>query len=135
MITVVIPGVMQAKERPRFGNGRAYTADRTRAAENAIAVHALAQVGQPRLTGALGLRMVFTRAIPPSWSAKRKALALSGGVRPTSRPDLDNCEKMIDALKGILWVDDAQIVEKITAKFYGLNPRTEMTVWQLEGVQ
>ncbi len=50
--------------------------------------------------------------------------------RPARRGDLDNCLKvLLDALKGIAFVDDSQVVH-IHARRYEdkANPRAEVTV-------
>ena len=53
-----------------------------------------------------------------------------GHIRPAKSPDLDNYVKLIlDALNGLLWVDDRYIVEMHSGKFYTTNiPRTELIV-------
>lgn len=72
------------------------------------------------------------------WSAKLQGVAcLLGDVeveirvyRPAQRGDLDNCLKIIlDALKGICYEDDKQIV-KITAERFDDkdNPRVEIAI-------
>ena len=59
----------------------------------------------------------------------------SGQVRrsapkvPSGRPDLDKLERALnDALTGILWQDDAQVVTCQKHKRYG-NPGVEFRVW------
>lgn len=65
---------------------------------------------------------------PSSWSQKKKA-AIKWKV---SRPDCDNLAKIIlDALNGIVWVDDAQVVELCVQKQYGLNAETLVTIQEL----
>lgn len=56
--------------------------------------------------------------IPKSYSKKKKELCLKS--RPTTKPDLDNCAKAIlDALNGVAWHDDSQVVSLTVDKFYG----------------
>lgn len=77
----------------------------------------------------LGLRFVF--AIPPSWSKARRQAALEGRVWHTSDPDIDRLINLVmDALVGIAYVDDNQVVGFIDqpAKRYGHPERTEITV-------
>lgn len=52
------------------------------------------------------------------------------GARPTGRPDLDNCCKLVtDALTGVAWVDDDQVVEVTASKDYTEDqPRTEIRI-------
>jgi predicted dinucleotide-binding enzyme len=59
----------------------------------------------------------------------RRAQALQGRLHPTGRPDVDNVAKLVlDALNGLYWRDDAQIVEMAASKAYGLTPGLQITV-------
>ncbi len=56
----------------------------------------------------------------------------SAPVFHTSRPDADNVMKAVkDALKGVCWHDDAQIVEERIGKVYGDNPKMIITVGEM----
>ena len=66
--------------------------------------------------------------MPKSWSGKRKDAALHGFERPTVAPDWDNIGKCLDALNGIVWQDDKQIVSATVEKVYGQLPRIEIEV-------
>jgi len=49
------------------------------------------------------------------------------------RPDLDNLVKFIkDCFNSFVWHDDAQVVRISALKFYGLVPRTEISVGTME---
>lgn len=53
-------------------------------------------------------------------------------VYPTKKPDCDKLVRGIfDALTGILWRDDSQVVEMAARKLYGDPPRAEITVQEL----
>ena len=70
---------------------------------------------------------------PPlkSWSKKKlKTLQDGGLIYKTTKPDLDNLQKNIyDACNGIVWIDDARIVEiQSIRKIYGDVPRIELEV-------
>jgi len=92
--------------------------------------------GQPLFTGPLVVTAKFFRSIPASFSNKKREAALRGEIRPTSKPDLDNYEKLLDALNKVVWEDDSYIVEwgAGSGKHYGDPPRTEITVreWKYE---
>lgn len=46
-----------------------------------------------------------------------------------SKPDNDNYEKLVfDALNGIFWVDDGQIISNRTEKLYSTQPRFEINI-------
>ena len=77
------------------------------------------------------LRVVVTffLQIPKSTSKIRKQRMLSGLVRPTKRPDVENVAKLImDALNTVAYHDDSQIVELEVRKFYSDQPRTEIFI-------
>lgn len=93
-----------------------------------IAVEQL-QTGQPT-AAALGLKMMFIMPIPPSWSKKKRWDALDKAH--TSKPDLDNLIKgCTDALNGVVWQDDKQIVVVEAKKLYGFEPRIELYVSEI----
>lgn len=55
---------------------------------------------------------------PASVSIKRRSL-------PTTRPDLDKLVRsVLDALAGVLWVNDAQVVSLIANKVYAADEQT-----------
>ena len=67
--------------------------------------------------------------IPVSWSKRRRAVAITGDIRPTSRPDLDNFIKAAaDAVSGIVVADDSLIVELDARKRYGSDPKVVLTI-------
>ncbi len=134
MLTIRIPGELRGKGRPRFGNGQTYTPPATANAEawvRACAVEAF--TGAP-LAGAIAVRLDIGVAIPRSWPKKRRAQALDGLVWPTGRPDLDNQLKLVgDALNGIVWADDAQIVRAEVVRRYVEAPAAVLTVTEVAG--
>lgn len=46
----------------------------------------------------------------------------------TKRPDVDNLGKCLDALNGICWHDDAQIVQLTVSKDYGEEDRVDIEI-------
>lgn len=84
------------------------------------------------LDGQLEVDVWFYRPVQKSLSKKERARRLSGEHRPTVKPDLDNYIKStLDALNGILWTDDARIVDLHAHKYYSDRPRIEITVREL----
>lgn len=74
------------------------------------------------------------RPIPSSYSGKKKNAAERGETRPTTKPDVSNYVKTIeDALNGICWNDDSQIVayHEPFGKYYSATPRIEVEVEQI----
>jgi Holliday junction resolvase RusA-like endonuclease len=130
VLTVTIPGILRGKARPRVTKaGHAYTPAATVSAEAWVRQCTLDQVGQPCLDGALSVQIAVASGVPPSWSKKKRSAALNNAVRPTGKPDIDNLIKTIgDALNGIMWRDDSQIVMLQARKFYATEPFTVLTV-------
>lgn len=66
---------------------------------------------------------------PQSMPKKKLILALDGLIHPITRPDCDNYAKsVLDALNGICWLDDAQIVRLTISKNFSEKPRVEIDV-------
>ena len=132
-IVVELAGPPVAKARPRFGRGHAYTAPATRNHERTVAWAAkIAMAGRPPITGAVTLAAVFELPIPASWSKTRRSAAITGSIKPTNKPDTDNLVKaLLDGINGIIFVDDAQVVEFTAMKAYGITPKTILTVTPL----
>lgn len=84
------------------------------------------------LDGALEIEISFYRPVQKSLSKKERARRFSGEHRPTVKPDLDNYIKSaLDGLNGILWTDDAHIVDLHAHKYYSDRPRIEIIVREL----
>lgn len=134
-VVVEIPGKPAAKGRVRFTrSGHPYTPDSTTNAETWAKLCMVQQAGLVRLTGALRLEVTATREVPASWSKRKRAAALAGIIRPTSKPDSDNLLKLYgDAGNGVLWADDAQITTATVRKRYGEAAGVLLTVSQEGG--
>ncbi|WP_422446219.1 MULTISPECIES: RusA family crossover junction endodeoxyribonuclease [unclassified Endozoicomonas] len=122
-----------SKGRPRFTRqGRCHTPKATQNAENQVQrAGQLCHRGEP-LTGALAVLLLAVFPIPASWSKKKKQEAEAGMVRPAVKPDFDNVVKLYcDALNGIVWEDDKQIVDGRCIKVYGQRPGVLVLSWGL----
>lgn len=85
-----------------------------------------------RADGAIEVEISFYRQVQKSLSKKERSRRLSGEHRPTVKPDLDNYIKStLDALNGVLWTDDARIVDLYAHKYYSDDPHIEITVTEL----
>lgn len=71
------------------------------------------------------IRIFAMFGIPKAFSKIKVQAAINGELRPTKRPDVDNIAKScLDALShGILFHDDAQVVELMIHKYYSTNPQ------------
>nr|WP_257263950.1 RusA family crossover junction endodeoxyribonuclease [Endozoicomonas sp. ONNA2] len=82
--------------------------------------------------GQWGVLVVAVFPIPASRSKKKTGQAQAGLVRPAVKPDFDNVAKLYcDALNGILWEDDKQIVDGRCIKVYGQQPGVLVIGWPL----
>ena len=128
-LTITVPGPLRGKARPRFSRGHTHTTPESIAAERSIAWHAVQQVGQRALQGALQVRIDVAVSVPSSWSEKRRGEALGGAVRPVCKPDVDNAAKLVlDALTGVLWRDDSQVTELTISRRYAAEDSSTITV-------
>lgn len=69
----------------------------------------------------------------PKSSSLKKKLSLICDERPTKRPDIDNLYKLIaDALNGIAYHDDSQIVSLTLCKLWSLEPKVEIELREIK---
>lgn len=131
---ISLDGIPVGKGRPRFSRatGHAYTPAKTRQYETTLAYAAqVVMTGRPLLEGALMAEVVALFPIPASYSKSKRLDALSGALRPTKKPDADNLVKTLDALNGIVFRDDSQIVVLNLRKAYAAKPGFRVRVTQL----
>ena len=74
----------------------------------------------------VALYLYIRKGIPASYTKKRRNDCLSGIEKPTVKPDIDNCLKVfMDAMNGIVYLDDKQIVsincEKVYSEISGVD--------------
>lgn len=135
-----VPGEPCAQGRPRFavrgGHAAAYDPEKSKnykalvrlAAEQAMQeAHWLYCVELP-----LQITVKVYLEVPASKSKKFKDGALKGIELPTKKPDVDNVLKTImDALSGVVYKDDKQIVSAIVTKEYSERPHltVELENW------
>jgi Holliday junction resolvase RusA-like endonuclease len=124
------------KERPRVvknkhsGKIMSFTPQRT-AAFHAQVHRVVDQVmfNQPLMDGPLRVDMSFKMPVPKSWPNWKKSAALSGVIRPTGRPDMDNLEKaLLDAFNQHLIADDSLVIERYARKIYSQDAGIEVRV-------
>lgn len=133
-ITIPIEPVEQARPRAvRMRKGvRLYDPAKVRNYKSELALRTSLRYNSKPLTGPLDVRLKFYRHIQQSISKKERVLRLSGVHRPTVKPDTDNYIKStLDALNGLLWADDNQIVDLSASKFYSDKPRVEIEVREI----
>lgn len=102
----------------RASKMRSITPDKTRAYENLVRWSYAAAGGEYYGDRLIRVEIKAYHPIPKSYSKKKREECLNS--RPTTKPDADNCAKAIlDALNGVAWHDDSQVVSLSVDKFYG----------------
>lgn len=119
-IELRIPGEPKGKARARFNThtGRAYTPAPTLRAEQRIQTEWI-QAGRPTVEGPLSIQIEIVLQRPQGHFKRDGSLSAAGArsVWPTKKPDWDNAGKLVaDALNGLAYHDDAQIVRAVTVK-------------------
>lgn len=131
----VVPGPPQGKARARTvnhgGKTHSYTPQKTALYEALVAgCYNFTYPGAKRLTGPVELKITAYMPVPQSWPISKKGKALAEMIRPTVKSDFDNIAKAVsDALNGVAWDDDKQVVEAYISKKYGAVPRVEVEIW------
>ena len=132
----VVTGKPVGKGRPRAstrgGFVRMYTDAKTLGYEAAIADEAArAMSGAEPFETPMQMQVSCYYPIPKSWPKKIKQEAIDEEVFPKVKPDLDNVVKAIlDALNGVVYRDDAQVVNLVATKRYATEPRVEVYIFE-----
>lgn len=125
-LTVWFPIEPVPKQRPNFSRSKkAYTPKKTREYEKKIADYFKTYPNRIKFEKdiPLAINLVFGMPIPKSASKSRKEAMFEGIIKHTKRPDVDNMAKaVLDALNGLAWEDDSQIVRLSVTKEYTRDP-------------
>lgn len=127
IITFEVPGDAQAQARPRATSvgGRVRMYDPAKSRNYKQYVQQIAQPYMPvdPITGPIEMRVTVYRKLLKSFSKAKRQQAIDGVLLPISKPDADNLAKtFMDALNGIAYKDDSQIVTLIAEKRYAEEP-------------
>lgn len=137
-INFTIPGPPQGKARPKVtrnkysGKSLTYTPDKTVSYEELTRIRYLAAAHGFKFAddAQVAVQITARYPIPKSKSKKVKSAMQTGELKPTKKPDWDNIGKIIcDALNGIAYEDDSQIVLGQVVKEYSDGPRTDVRMW------
>lgn len=137
-ISFTVTGKPHAKARPwaTSVNGRAhvYTPPGTRTYEAGVRAAAVAALGDHKaFDGAVHVSITMRLQPPQSTSNSQKLRMLTGAIKPTKRPDLDNVVKaIIDGCNGIVFRDDSDIVSIIATKIYAEAPGVDVRVISID---
>jgi Holliday junction resolvase RusA-like endonuclease len=140
MLNFTIPGEPIAKGRARVysrnGFTRAVTPEKTVIYENLvkeIAFKKMRELNLNLIETPVKMEITAYFGIPKSTSKKKHDEMMLGKIRPVKRPDIDNCTKAIaDALNGIVYKDDSQIVALEAEKYYYHTPHVTVNITPLD---
>lgn len=134
-IKFTVPGEPRGKARPRTvrnkytGKVTTYTPDKTAEYERLIAFAYKRACGESFGKLPLIVAIYAYYGIPKSWSNAKRTSAVEGTLLPTKKPDADNVVKVVcDALNGVAYDDDSQIVQLYVHKLYSHVPRLEVEI-------
>ena len=134
-MTIVILGEPVGKARPRVvrngGVTRTYTPEKTASYENLVKLEYERQAHGERYPSGTPVSMEITACygLSKGDSKRKRSDKLLGVVRPTKKPDIDNVIKVIaDALNGLAYDDDSQIVTAKVIKVYAETPSVTVTI-------
>ena len=134
MIQFNLDGPVKPKGRPRFskvgGFVRTYTDKKTLDYESLVREAAIQALGSSEtLETPIAVYLLFRLPIPQSYSKKRTEACLDGSEMPGKKPDIDNLAKsVLDGMNGVIYKDDAQIVNLHAVKVYSTVPGVNVTV-------
>ena len=129
MYKFTIPGEPTGKARPRVTKWGTHTPEKTVLYENLVKTC----YDGPMMEGPLMIEVIAYYQIAKSASAKQKQAMMEMRIYPTKKPDADNILKIAaDALNGIAYKDDSQIVIARIEKRYSDNPRVEVKLEELK---
>ena len=134
MLMYTVYGEPVGKGRPRFarrGNFvSTYTPQKTKSYEDEIRMMAKAAMGSTEVLETPVTVAIYIRVgIPTSFSKQKRKDALSGIIKPTKKPDLDNIAKcFLDSMNEIVYLDDKQVVSLHVTKVYAETPAVEVMV-------
>lgn len=128
-----VPGAPMGKQRPRHNRytNATYTPAKTKIREEEIALYYRKKYGGQKFPKESYLELTVRAFVPIPKSASNavKEKMRLFVIRPTVKPDCDNILKLVaDALNGIAYDDDKQIVKMTVTKGYSEIPRTEIRI-------
>ena len=138
MLKFTVPGEPYGQPRPRFSavNGKVHTYNTDESRNYKTQVKLIAQTAAREQgwtfaeTEGIGMKVYAYMSIPKSETKKFHAAAVASDIRPTKKPDVDNIFKAVsDALNGVLYHDDRQILLSRVEKYYSDEPRVEVEVF------
>lgn len=138
MITFFVEGKPQGKARARtfydkrVGKMKSVTPEQTKDYESLIRWSYKAAGGKYLGEKLISVDIQAFYPIPQSFSKAKRNDAIFEKIRPTTKPDLDNCAKaVLDALNGVAYYDDKQVVSVSCNKYYGETGYLKITIKEI----
>ena len=140
-IELTVPGEPMGKQRPRWSRygsdpRQPHTPTKTKNYEVYIKeLFVQKYPGFEPMNKPLKLLLAAYLTIPKSKSKKIKDLMGADVLRPTKAPDLDNCLKIVmDALQGLVFINDAQVTSIRAIKRWSHVPRIEIEIRDYDNI-
>jgi Holliday junction resolvase RusA-like endonuclease len=135
-IWFTVPGQPIGKARPRFARrGRfvqVYNPSKTEQYEQLVRLIAKSTYSMDPIETAIAIHFSYYFSIPKSFTKTKRNLAVQNLIHPIIKPDWDNLGKLsADAMNGLIYKDDCQIIDARVQKFYSLDPRAELLIWEV----
>lgn len=141
-----VEGKPQGKARartfynPRLGRTQSITPENTVLYENLVKQSFIQQSSENCRwfnKEPLMMHIIAFYPIPKSTTKKDRQLITTGRLYPTKKPDADNVAKVIcDALNGVAYGDDTQIVRLIVMKSYTeRQPKVQVCIEEIEAMK
>lgn len=124
IIPVYLTPEPQKQTKFRNCNGKVFTYDPSHAYIERLQWQIKSHAPSELYVGPVEVDITFFLSIPKATSKIKRRLMNNGTIKHIIRPDLDNLAYAVtNAMKGIIYRDDSQIVGSRYRKFYGDEPR------------
>ena len=134
----IVEGKPQGKARARtfynkrVGKMQSITPEQTKSYEDLIRWSYRAAGGKYLGEKTLQVDIRAFYPVPKAFSKAKTNGAVNGEIRPTTKPDCDNIIKVVlDALNGVAYYDDKQVVCVSCNKYYGETGYLEITITEV----
>jgi Holliday junction resolvase RusA-like endonuclease len=129
MIVLTIAGNPLPWKRPGINRKSGHIYDQQSLEKEKTRWQLLSQFSESILPVPVEVIISFQMPIPKKTSKTKKLQMLQGKIHHMVKPDIDNLAKyVLDCMKGIVYLDDAQIVKLIVEKVYVESPRTTVFI-------
>lgn len=135
--TIIVPGEAKGKARPRtvWRNGfvQTFTPKASRDYEAKIRKAYKMQANYKFEKGTpVKMNLIIYVRVPKSYTKAKTEMAKQNQIRPLKKPDIDNIVKsVLDALNGVAYEDDCQVVELKCKKIYDSEDKIEITLEEI----